>query len=81
MESAGSGALRQAWQRVSHHGGECECTDGAHLNEVLAFWLGDQRLELRGGEGVDQTSLGDDEQQDLGTGQDGQFVSLRRGAC
>lgn len=59
----------------------CQCVDGAHLNKVLAFWLGDQRLELWGGEGVDQTGLRDDEQQDLGTGQDGQFVSLRRSTC
>ena len=60
---------------------ESQSVDGAHLNKVLAFWLGDQRLELRGGEGVDQTGLGDNEQQDLGAGQDGQFVSLRRGVC
>lgn len=28
-----------------------------YLDEVLALWLGDERLELRGGEGVDEASL------------------------
>lgn len=28
-----------------------------YLDEVLAFWLGDERLELWGGEGVDEASL------------------------
>ncbi len=34
---------------------------GTYLNQVLALGLGDQRLELGGGEGVDQTSFRDDE--------------------
>ena len=33
--------------------------------------LGDERLQLGRGEGVDETCLGDDEQQHLGTGEDG----------
>jgi hypothetical protein len=35
--------------------------DNAYLNQVLALGLGDQWLKLRGGEGVDQTSLRDDQ--------------------
>lgn len=34
----------------------------AYLDEVLAFRLGDQRLKLRRGEGVDQTGLGHDKE-------------------
>ena len=37
-------------------------TDEAYLDEVLAFRLRDEWLELRCGEGVDETSLGDDEE-------------------
>ena len=47
-----------------------------NLNKVLAFRLCDQRLELRGGESVYKTGLGDDEQQDLGTCKHGQFIGL-----
>jgi hypothetical protein len=32
-----------------------------HLDEVLAFRFGDERLELRGGEGVDKAGLRDDQ--------------------
>ena len=35
------------------------------LNEVLALGLGDERLELGGGEGVHETGLGHDEQEHL----------------
>ena len=35
------------------------------LNEVLALWLGDKRLQLRSGERVDVTGFGDDEKKDL----------------
>ena len=35
------------------------------LDEVLAFRLGDEGLELGSGEGVYQTSLGDNEEKDL----------------
>lgn len=42
-----------------------------YLDKILALSLGDEWLELRSGEGVDQASLGDNEQQDLGAGQNG----------
>lgn len=51
----------------------CRCT---HLDQVLALWLGDQRLELGRGEGVDQSRLGDNQEQDLSTGQNGQLIGL-----
>lgn len=47
------------------------------MDQILAFWLGDQRLQLRCGEGVDQASLGDDQEQNLGAGQDGKLIGLR----
>ena len=46
------------------------------LNEIFAFGLLDQWLKLGGSEGVDQASLGDHEKEDLGAGQDRQFVRL-----
>lgn len=46
------------------------------LNKVLALRLGDKRLELGGGEGVDEAGLGDDEEQDLCTSKSRKFVSL-----
>ena len=56
----GSGALRQAWsgQMDRFRFGKY----ATNLDEVLAFRLCDQRLELWGGEGVHKTSLGYDEQ-------------------
>jgi hypothetical protein len=48
-----------------------------YLNQVLAFWLGDEWLQFRGCERVDEASLGDDQQKDLGTGEDREFVGLR----
>lgn len=48
----------------------------AYLNQVLAFGLGNEWLQLGSGECVDQTSLGHDEEQDLGSGEDGKFVGL-----
>ena len=48
------------------------------MNEVLALWLGDEGLELGGGEGVDETGLGNDEQKDLGAGEGGELVGLMR---
>ena len=51
------------------------------LNEVLAFGLRDQRLQLRRGERVDETGLGDDQEEDLGAGQDGEFVGLDTCQC
>jgi hypothetical protein len=50
----------------------------AYLDEILALGLGDQRLQLRCGEGVDEARLGDDEQQHLRAGQDGELVGLAR---
>lgn len=49
----------------------------AHLDEVLALGLGDERLQLRGSEGVDQASLRDDEKQHLGASEDRKLVCLR----
>ena len=31
------------------------------LDEILALWLGDERLELGGGESIDQSGLRHDE--------------------
>lgn len=52
--------------------------DKTNLDEVLALGLGDQRLELRGGEGVDETGFRHDKQKDLSAGEDGQLVGLGR---
>lgn len=52
------------------------CDGDAHLDEVLALGLGDKRLQLRRGEGVDEAGLGDDEEEDLGAGEDGELVGL-----
>ena len=55
----GSGALRHAYVAVNRcatfHGGM------AYLDEVLAFGFGYERLKLRGGEGVDESSFRNDE--------------------
>ena len=47
-----------------------------YLDEVLTLGLGDERLQLGGGEGVNETGLGDNEQQHLGAGEDGKLISL-----
>lgn len=52
--------------------------EATNLNQVLALGLGDERLELGCGEGVHQAGLGYDQQEDLGTSEDRQFVSLGR---
>lgn len=49
---------------------------GSYLDQVLALGLGHQGLELGGGESVDETSLGDNKQKDLGASKDRQFVGL-----
>lgn len=49
-----------------------------YLDQVLALGLGHQRLELGGGESVDETGLGHDQEQHLGAGQDRQLVGLSR---
>lgn len=73
----GSGAFRHActW---SARGG-CVMRIWPYLNEILALGLGHQWLEFGGGKGVHQTSLGDDEEQHLRAGEDGQLVSLNDG--
>jgi hypothetical protein len=43
----------------------------ASLDEVLSFGLRHQRLELCGSKGIDETGLGDDEKEHLGTCQGG----------
>ena len=40
------------------------------LNEILALWLGNEGLELGSGEGIDETSLGDDQEENLCPSQD-----------
>ena len=47
-----------------------------YLDEVLAFSLGHERLELGGGKGVDETSFGDDKEKHLCAGENRQFVGL-----
>jgi hypothetical protein len=49
-----------------------------YLNKVLSLSLGDKRLKLRCCEGIDQTGLGDDEEEDLGASKDRQLVRLGR---
>ena len=46
------------------------------LNEVLAFGLGDERLELRGSKGVYESGLGHDEQENLGASEGRELVRL-----
>lgn len=42
----------------------------SYLDQVLALGLGDQWLELRGGECVDETRFGDDQKEHLGASKD-----------
>ena len=46
------------------------------LDKVLAFGLGNERLKLRGGEGVYEPGLGHDKEEDLGAGEGREFVCL-----
>jgi len=48
----------------------------ACLNEIFAFGLRDEGLELGGSEGVDETRLRNNKQQDLGAGERRKLVSL-----
>ncbi|CDK24650.1 unnamed protein product [Kuraishia capsulata CBS 1993] len=48
----------------------------ASLDEIFAFRFCHQRLKLGGGEGVDESSFGHDEQKHLGSGQHRKLVSL-----
>jgi hypothetical protein len=52
--------------------------DAKYLDEILAFGLGDERLQLRGREGVHEAGFGDDEKEDLGASEDRELVSLMR---
>lgn len=47
-----------------------------HLDEVLAFRLGDQRLQLGCSEGVDKTGLRHHQQEHLSPREDGQLIGL-----
>ena len=48
----------------------------ASLNEVLALWLGDEGLELRSGERVDEAGLGHDKQEYLCAGEGRELIGL-----
>lgn len=50
--------------------------ESTHLDQVFALGLGDERLQLGCGKGIDKAGFGDDQQQDLGTGKNGQLVGL-----
>lgn len=50
----------------------------AYLDQVLALSLGDERLQLGGGEGIDQAGLGDDQEKHLGASENRQLVGLGR---
>ena len=50
----------------------------ACLDEVLAFWLRDKRLQFGSSEGVDQAGFRDYEKEDLCSGEGGKFVCLRK---
>jgi hypothetical protein len=50
----------------------------SYLNQVFALWFCYEWLKLGRCEGVNQASLGDNEQQYLGAGQDRELVGLRR---
>jgi hypothetical protein len=67
FESAGSGAFKQAYA-MSVNSKVGLTTSPAYLDEVLAFRLGDKWLELWRREGVDETSLRDDEEEHLSAG-------------
>lgn len=74
---AGSGAFRQACRRLTLIERTWAFNSrGTYLDEVLAFWLGDQGLELRGREGVNEPSFGNNEEQDLGAGKYRQLIRL-----
>lgn len=49
-----------------------------YLNQVFALSLCDQWLQFGSGKRVDQTGLGYDQEENLGSGKDGQFVGLEK---
>jgi hypothetical protein len=62
------------------HGGGERAVRGIEtcLDEVFAFWLGDEGLELGSGESIYEPRLRDDQQEDLRAGQGRKLVSLER---
>jgi hypothetical protein len=46
------------------------------LDQILALGLGNKRLELGSGKGVDQASLRDDQQEHLRAGKNREFICL-----
>lgn len=46
------------------------------MDQILALWLGNQRLQLGCRESIHETSLGNHQEQDLGASQDGKLVGL-----
>ena len=50
------------------------------LDEILALGLGDEGLELCGGEGVDEAGLRHDEKQDLCASEGGELIGLEEKA-
>lgn len=60
---------------------ENNAREATYLDQVLALSLSDQRLQLGRSEGVDKTSLGHDQQEDLGASQDGEFIGLLTIVC
>jgi hypothetical protein len=47
-----------------------------YLNEVLALGLSDQRLQFGSSEGVDKAGFGDDQEENLSTSKDREFICL-----
>ena len=48
----------------------------AYLDEILSLRLRDERLELGCGEGVDETSLGDDKEEHLSASEDLSLIHI-----
>ena len=53
----------------------------AGLDEVLAFWLGDERLQLCCRECVDESGFRDDEQEDLCASQRRELIGFLHDTC
>lgn len=49
------------------------------MDQILAFGLGDERLELGSRESVDKTGFRNDQQENLGSSEDRKFIRLNRG--
>lgn len=77
MPGAVSGAFRQACKRLTltERNWAFE-RRGTYLDEILAFWLGDQGLKLGGREGVNEPSFRNNKEQDLGAGKYRKLVRL-----